>query len=61
MPMGASLADDARIDEQLANPQGNVYIIREGGGESVGTLMPVELENPSLPSCKFSIVIRKYK
>jgi len=26
MPMGASVADDARIDEQLGNPQENVYI-----------------------------------
>jgi hypothetical protein len=26
MPMGASLADDARIDEQLAKPQESVYI-----------------------------------
>ena len=48
MPMGSSLAEDALIDEQLANPQEKVYIFRvQKKYDSVGTLIHVESENPS--------------
>lgn len=48
-PMGASLVDNARIDEQLGKPQASVYIFRvqENMYHPVGTLLPVESEKPS--------------
>lgn len=44
MPMGATLADDTRIDEQLANPQESVYVfgVQQKKYGSVSTLIPVE-------------------
>jgi hypothetical protein len=42
--MGASLVDNARINEQLANPQESVYVFRvqENTYHPVGTLLSVE-------------------
>jgi hypothetical protein len=63
MPMGASLVDNARIDEQLAYPQESVYIFRvqENMHHAVGKLLPVESGKPSFAQLYFSIVIRKHK
>lgn len=49
MPMGASPADDVRIDEQLANPQESLYLFRvqQKKCDSVGRLIPLESEKPS--------------
>jgi hypothetical protein len=62
MPLGASLANDARIDEQLAKPEERVYIFRVKKRMilSVRSYL-LNQKNQALPICKLSIVIRKHK
>ena len=60
--MGASMTENAGIDEQLVNVREVVYTCRvHGTRHCVGKLLPVESRTPELSSCAFSIVIWKRK
>jgi hypothetical protein len=60
--MGSSLAENARIDEQLANAREGVYTFRvEGTCHRVSTLLPFESSTTNSAQPLFLTVIWKYK